>query len=111
LEAFAAILTKFQQKYAFGGNSQNPNFGVFQQNKPKVTNVTVAVFCNYGREAVICYGSEMLELLSESGHLAFIFCVLPSEDTDETRSIYFTHYTQENQHKQGNKTSHSVYGF
>ena len=33
-ETFAAILIRFQQKFAFSGNSRNPNLGVFQQNKP-----------------------------------------------------------------------------
>jgi hypothetical protein len=35
LELFAATLTKFQQGCALGGNSQYPNLGVFQQNKPE----------------------------------------------------------------------------
>jgi len=35
LEPFAAILTEVQQRCAFGGNIQNPNIGVFQQNKPE----------------------------------------------------------------------------
>ena len=30
MTGFPAILNEFQKRYAFGGNSRNPNIGVFQ---------------------------------------------------------------------------------
>jgi hypothetical protein len=51
LEPFVAILSKFKQRFAFGGNSRNPNLGVFQQNKPKAE----VAFLHFGRETVIRY--------------------------------------------------------